>query len=227
MDTELQLFLSFFMNLSMLGSSIEGENGKSNFTSHQDTVLVSHIQFMKLPNSLKLDCQLAKLRTWERYGYKGTCNLGCYCCSNQSQARSKQLSRFSHFSSFISPSDMRGGICSPRQNWIAVVTGANKGIGLEVCRQLAFNGVKVILTARDETKGMEALEKMRDSELSDIIFHQLDVTDASSIASLTDFIRTQFGKLDILVNNAAVGGLTVDMDASKASKPTDDEACMQ
>lgn len=82
---------------------------------------------------------------------------------------------------------------------IAVVTGANKGIGLEVCRQLAFNGVKVILTARDETKGMEALEKMRDSELSDIIFHQLDVTDASSIASLADFIRTQFGKLDILV----------------------------
>ncbi|RWW00302.1 hypothetical protein GW17_00036840 [Ensete ventricosum] len=108
---------------------------------------------------------------------------------------------------------------------IAVVTGANKGIGLEVCRQLAFNGVKVILTARDETKGMEALEKMRDSELSDIIFHQLDVTDASSIASLADFIRTQFGKLDILVNNAAVGGLTVDMDALKASKPTDDEVC--
>ncbi|RRT77581.1 hypothetical protein B296_00008114 [Ensete ventricosum] len=84
-----------------------------------------------------------------------------------------------------------------------MVTGANKGIGLEVCRQLAFNGVKVILTARDETKGMEALEKMRDSELSDIIFHQLDVTDASSIASLADFIRTQFGKLDILHSNCS------------------------
>ncbi|CAL9176153.1 unnamed protein product [Musa hybrid cultivar] len=183
--------MSSFEATAILAHQLREKNGKSNCTSHQDTVLLSHIQFMKLPNSLKLDCQLAKFRNWREMD--------------------------------IEPSDMRGGISSPRQNWIAVVTGANKGIGLEMCRQLAFNGVKVILTARDETKGMEALEKMRDSELSDIIFHQLDVTDASSIASLADFIRTQFGKLDILVNNAAVGALTVDMDALKASKPTDDE----
>ncbi|CAL9752297.1 unnamed protein product [Musa acuminata subsp. burmannicoides] len=198
------------------------KNGKSNCTSHQDTVLLSHIQFMKLPNSLKLDCQLAKLRTWRDMDIEVHVTLAATVITTKAKLDQNNSPDFP-FLFFYQPSDMRGGICSPRQNWIAVVTGASKGIGLEVCRQLAFNGVKVILTARDETKGMEALEKMRDSELSDIIFHQLDVTDASSIASLADFIRTQFGKLDILVNNAAVGALTVDMDALKASKPTDDE----
>ncbi|CAL9159981.1 unnamed protein product [Musa hybrid cultivar] len=198
------------------------KNGKSNGTSHQDTVLLSHIQFMKLPNSLKLDCQLAKLRTWRDMDIEVHVTLAATVITTKAKLDQNSSPDFP-FLFFYQPSDMRGGVCSPRQNWIAVVTGANKGIGLEVCRQLAFNGVKVILTARDETKGMEALEKMRDSELSDIIFHQLDVTDASSIASLADFIRTQFGKLDILVNNAAVGALTVDMDALKASKPTDGE----
>ena len=85
---------------------------------------------------------------------------------------------------------------------IAVVTGGNKGIGLEICRQLASNGIKVVLTARDETRGTQAVEKLRnESGLSDVVFHQLDVTDASSIASLAEFIRTHFGKLDILVRD--------------------------
>ncbi|KAL3536853.1 hypothetical protein ACH5RR_000219 [Cinchona calisaya] len=99
---------------------------------------------------------------------------------------------------------------------IAVVTGANKGIGLEICRQLASNGVMVVLTARDEKKGIEAVQKslMADDGLSDnLMFHQLDVLDPSSIVSLADFLRTQFGKLDILVNNAAIIGLEVDTDA--------------
>uniref|UniRef100_A0A804J3H9 Uncharacterized protein n=1 Tax=Musa acuminata subsp. malaccensis TaxID=214687 RepID=A0A804J3H9_MUSAM len=211
-----------FGELPVEAHRLREKNGKSNCTSHQDTVLLSHIQFMKLPNSLKLDCQAAKLRTWRDMDIEVHVTLAATVITTKAKLDQNNSPDFP-FLFFYQPSDMRGGICSPRQNWIAVVTGANKGIGLEVCRQLAFNGVKVILTARDETKGMEALEKMRDSELSDIIFHQLDVTDASSIASLADFIRTQFGKLDILVNNAAVGALTVDMDALKASKPTDDE----
>ncbi|CAD5170614.1 unnamed protein product [Musa acuminata subsp. malaccensis] len=216
-----------FGELPVEAHRLREKNGKSNCTSHQDTVLLSHIQFMKLPNSLKLDCQAAKLRTWRDMDIEVHVTLAATVITTKAKLDQNNSPDFP-FLFFYQPSDMRGGICSPRQNWIAVVTGANKGIGLEVCRQLAFNGVKVILTARDETKGMEALEKMRDSELSDIIFHQLDVTDASSIASLADFIRTQFGKLDILVNNAAVGALTVDMDALKASKPTDDEfACLQ
>ncbi|MFQ6663637.1 hypothetical protein Gotur_031078, partial [Gossypium turneri] len=80
-----------------------------------------------------------------------------------------------------------------------IVTGANKGIGLEICKQLAQNGITVVLTARDEKRGLEALESLKHSGLSDyLIFHQLDVTDPESIASLADFVKKQFGKLDIL-----------------------------
>ncbi|KAK6162388.1 hypothetical protein DH2020_002229 [Rehmannia glutinosa] len=82
----------------------------------------------------------------------------------------------------------------------AVVTGANKGIGLEICRQLVSQGITVVLTARDEKKGLEAVEKLKGSCASDsVIFHQLQVTDLASIASLAQFIKSQFGKLDILV----------------------------
>lgn len=83
---------------------------------------------------------------------------------------------------------------------IAVVTGANKGIGLEICRQLVSKGVMVVLTARDVRKGIEAVRSIKAAGLSDnVTFHQLDVLDNLSIASLADFLKTQFGKLDILV----------------------------
>ncbi|VVA40862.1 PREDICTED: (+)-neomenthol dehydrogenase, partial [Prunus dulcis] len=81
----------------------------------------------------------------------------------------------------------------------AVVTGANKGIGLETVRQLASNGFTVVLTARDEKRGLEAAEKLKESGLSgQVVFHQLDVANPATVASLADFIKTQFGKLDIL-----------------------------
>ncbi|GFP82707.1 (+)-neomenthol dehydrogenase, partial [Phtheirospermum japonicum] len=90
----------------------------------------------------------------------------------------------------------------------AVVTGANKGIGLEICRQLASQGVSVVLTARNEKRGLEAIEKLKKSGLSDyVMFHQLDVTDFSSVDSLAGFIKSKIGKLDILVNNAGVNGV--------------------
>lgn len=82
---------------------------------------------------------------------------------------------------------------------IAVVTGANKGIGLEICRQLASNRITVVLTARDGKKGLEAAEKLKRSGCHQVVFHQLDVADRASVTSLADFITTQFGKLDILV----------------------------
>ncbi|KAF5945042.1 hypothetical protein HYC85_015270 [Camellia sinensis] len=105
----------------------------------------------------------------------------------------------------------------------AVVTGANKGIGFEICRQLASKGVMVVLTARDEKKGIEALEKVkRDNGLSDhVVFFQLDVVDPSSIATLADFIKSKFGRLDILVNNAGIGGVHTDLDALKSSEVAD------
>ncbi|KAF7151786.1 hypothetical protein RHSIM_Rhsim02G0223200 [Rhododendron simsii] len=91
------------------------------------------------------------------------------------------------------------GITQSTTKRIAVVTGSNKGIGLEICRQLASNGVMVILTARDENQGLEAVQNLKACGLSDILFHQLDVTSQTSIASLADFIKTKFKKLDILI----------------------------
>ncbi|AET02077.2 putative oxidoreductase [Medicago truncatula] len=92
----------------------------------------------------------------------------------------------------------------------AVVTGSNKGIGFEIVRQLASDGIKVVLTARDEKRGLHALETLKASGLSDfVLFHQLDVADASSVASLADFVKSHFGKLDILVNNAGISGVEV------------------
>lgn len=85
-------------------------------------------------------------------------------------------------------------------NLCAVVTGANRGIGLAITRQLAEKGVTVILTARDNIRGTAALQSLQvGSRLSDIIFHQLDVQDPVSVAKLAEFIDGQFGKLDILV----------------------------
>ncbi|XP_044503862.1 (+)-neomenthol dehydrogenase-like [Mangifera indica] len=98
----------------------------------------------------------------------------------------------------------------------AIVTGANKGIGFEVCKQLASNGITVVLTARDEKRGLEAVEKLKESGLPDVLFHQLDVQDPASIAALRDFVQDQFGKLDILVNNAGVFGNILDGDALTA-----------
>ncbi|KAJ6686218.1 (+)-NEOMENTHOL DEHYDROGENASE [Salix purpurea] len=97
----------------------------------------------------------------------------------------------------------------------AVVTGANKGIGYEICRQLASNGILVVLTARDEKRGLDAVQKLKDSGISDdlVVYHQLDVVDPDSIVSLAEFVKNNFGKLDILVNNAGVGGVALKAEA--------------
>ncbi len=86
---------------------------------------------------------------------------------------------------------------------IAVVTGGNRGIGFEACRQLATKGIKVILTSRDEAKGKAAAEKLQ-AEGLDAIAHPLDVTSAESCDRLAQFLGDRFGQLDILVNNAGV-----------------------
>jgi len=100
---------------------------------------------------------------------------------------------------------------------LAVVTGGNRGIGLEVCRQLAAQGIMVILTARDEKRGKDAVEFLRhECNLSNIIYRPLDVLDDDSVASLAQHIESRYGKLDILVNNAGVGGVVVDQDGMRA-----------
>lgn len=86
---------------------------------------------------------------------------------------------------------------------IAVVTGANRGIGYETCRQLARRGVEVILTSRDAQKGRAAAQVLRSEGLAVTSF-PLDVTDRAGIQHLHDHVVTAFGRCDILINNAAV-----------------------
>jgi NAD(P)-dependent dehydrogenase (short-subunit alcohol dehydrogenase family) len=86
---------------------------------------------------------------------------------------------------------------------IALVTGANKGIGFETARQLAAEGITVLLGARDEKRGLEAAEKLKREGL-DIQFLKLDVNDPASQENAAKLIADKFGKLDILVNNAGV-----------------------
>jgi NAD(P)-dependent dehydrogenase (short-subunit alcohol dehydrogenase family) len=86
---------------------------------------------------------------------------------------------------------------------IAVVTGGNRGIGFEICRRLAKRGVHVVLTARDENRGLEATQKLQSEELN-VIFHRLDVTREAQVKRLAQYMESTHGRCDILVNNAGV-----------------------
>ncbi|KAL5781275.1 hypothetical protein ACOSP7_006304 [Xanthoceras sorbifolium] len=86
---------------------------------------------------------------------------------------------------------------------VAIVTGANKGIGFAMVKRLAEAGLNVILTARDVERGNKAVESLRSQGL-DVNFFRLDVSDPSSIKIFVSWFQNNFGALDILVNNAAV-----------------------
>jgi NAD(P)-dependent dehydrogenase (short-subunit alcohol dehydrogenase family) len=88
-------------------------------------------------------------------------------------------------------------------NPIVVVTGGNRGIGFEICRQLAERGAQVVLTARKPEAGEQALKKLAAQNLS-ARFHPLNVTGVESIAALRDFLEGTFAHLDVLINNAGV-----------------------
>lgn len=85
----------------------------------------------------------------------------------------------------------------------AVVTGGNRGLGLETCRQLSRLGHRVVLTSRDPLKGEASAVQLRQSG-GDIIYHQLDITRESSVHQLRDFVVQRWGTADILINNAGV-----------------------
>ncbi|KAH9566895.1 hypothetical protein CY35_03G000700 [Sphagnum magellanicum] len=87
---------------------------------------------------------------------------------------------------------------------VAVVTGANKGIGFEIVRQLAKEGITVVLTARDATRGEEALESLKSQGLHNVNFHPLDVASQESILALANWLRETYGGIDILINNAGI-----------------------
>jgi NAD(P)-dependent dehydrogenase (short-subunit alcohol dehydrogenase family) len=86
---------------------------------------------------------------------------------------------------------------------IALVTGANRGIGLEVVSQLARKGIQVIQGARNLEKGRQAAQPLLRAGLP-VLPRQLDITDQQSIDRLVAEVTREFGRLDILVNNAAI-----------------------
>jgi NAD(P)-dependent dehydrogenase (short-subunit alcohol dehydrogenase family) len=86
---------------------------------------------------------------------------------------------------------------------IALITGANKGIGLETARQLGGRGVTVLAGVRDEARGLEAERALRDGG-ADARFVRLDVTDPKSAQEAADWVDQHYGRLDILVNNAGI-----------------------
>jgi NAD(P)-dependent dehydrogenase (short-subunit alcohol dehydrogenase family) len=86
---------------------------------------------------------------------------------------------------------------------VALITGANKGIGLEIARQLGKQGMVVVLGARDEAKGAAATVGLRQQEI-DAYTVKLDVTNQDDVAKLPGYFQEKFGRLDVLVNNAGV-----------------------
>ena len=96
---------------------------------------------------------------------------------------------------------------------IALVTGANKGIGKETARQLAQQGLTVWLGARDESRGRAAEAELQGDGL-DARFVELDVTDAASIAAAAKVVDAEHGRLDVLVNNAGINGPGFDVPPS-------------
>ncbi len=98
---------------------------------------------------------------------------------------------------------------------IAVVTGSNRGIGREVCRQLAAAKMRVILTARDEAKAAEAAAAL--SGAGDVEHAALDVTDEDSVGALVALLRARYGEIDVLVNNAGVALDGFDVEVVRAT----------
>ncbi|MFG2166920.1 SDR family oxidoreductase [Micromonospora chersina] len=86
---------------------------------------------------------------------------------------------------------------------IALITGANKGIGLATARQLGARGMTVLVGARDAARGREAADKLR-AEGVDARSVPLEVTDAASVAAAAELVEREYGHLDVLVNNAGI-----------------------
>ena len=85
---------------------------------------------------------------------------------------------------------------------VAVVTGGNRGVGREVCRQLALLGFSVVLGSRDLRRG-ELAAKELDPEGMRIVACQLEVDNSVSVAGMAEWVKNRFGRTDVLVNNAS------------------------
>jgi len=105
----------------------------------------------------------------------------------------------------------------------ALVTGANKGIGLEIARELGKNGYEILLGARDENRGARAIDDLKKNGIV-ASFVKIDLNDFATLHTAA----SQLGKLDVLVNNAGIAGniktekANLDMDKSPFAYTTDD-----
>ena len=104
---------------------------------------------------------------------------------------------------------------------VALVTGANQGIGLQIAKDLASHGLTVVVGSRNLERGEAAAKTIH----GDAHAVQLDVTDTASIAAAAARIRNEFGRLDVLINNAAISntsfrpGMTVE-EYEKSTRPS-------
>ena len=86
---------------------------------------------------------------------------------------------------------------------IALITGANKGIGFETAKQLGEKGITVLIGARNKENGEKAAKKLQDLGI-DAAFVEVDIANSSKFTSVYNFIESKYGKLDILINNAGI-----------------------
>jgi len=87
---------------------------------------------------------------------------------------------------------------------VAVVTGANRGIGYEIVRKLAAEGLTVVLTARDEGRGLKATGHLHAANLKNVVFHKLDVADPDSVTEFAKWLKETYNGLDILVGTPSL-----------------------
>jgi NAD(P)-dependent dehydrogenase (short-subunit alcohol dehydrogenase family) len=102
---------------------------------------------------------------------------------------------------------------------IALITGANKGLGYEMARQLGQTGVTVVLAARDALRGQAAADRLK-AEGVDVEFFKLDVRNKDDHGAAAKFLDKKFGHLDILINNA---GIAVESFGTVKASETSDE----
>jgi NAD(P)-dependent dehydrogenase (short-subunit alcohol dehydrogenase family) len=105
------------------------------------------------------------------------------------------------------------------KNMVAVVSGANRGIGLAVAEALARRGMTVVAGSRGAARGEEAVRPLV-AEGLDVRPHQLDITDQASVDALAGFVDGDLGRLDVLVNNAGIypAGRAVDVDLDEVEE---------
>src|SRR5512143_2207909 len=86
---------------------------------------------------------------------------------------------------------------------VAVITGGNRGLGLETGRQLAQQGLGVVLTSRDPAQGQRAADRLCAQGLT-VVSYPLDVTEPASVATLAETLRQEVGPIEVLINNAGI-----------------------